>query len=193
MKTCSPRLATLLAVSLAPGLALLIWIEKTIRLDNCCPLVRPVEPGWLSSPFYNLWPTALALGAILATLTLATESRKTHFTRLLLNLILALLISWGLANVVAMAGTFINVKFDSSPPRVHQSQLVEKYTTSSSRAPVMYFLIATDWRSERGARVLLRVNRETFEAVSNTTPLLVTTKSGRLGAEWVVQVEPAGR
>jgi hypothetical protein len=107
----------------------------------------------------------------------------------LLNLIFALLFGWGLVNVITLMGTLANTQLDRSPPQIHYSQIVEKHINTSSKLPTSYFLVVTDWQVERGAQALLRVNYETFEAVEVSSPIIVTTRSGLLGAEWLVDIK----
>jgi hypothetical protein len=107
----------------------------------------------------------------------------------LLNLIFALLFGWGLVNVITLMGTLANTQLDRSPPQIHYSQIVEKRINTSSKLPTSYFLVVTDWQVERGAQTLLRVNYETFEAVEVSSPIIVTTRSGLLGAEWLVDIK----
>jgi hypothetical protein len=188
----SNRLTLLVVLSGGLGLALLIWIINAVTRNNCCPLVRPVESGWLVvSPLYNPWPLALAVGLTASVWYIGTDRRKADFGYLLLSFFLALFLGIGVVHLSLMVGTYANVMLDNSPPQTHRTEIIEKRADPhQSKLPTMYFMIATDWHAERGTYIQFQVSFDAFQTIEVGNLVQVTTRPGFLGHEWLSQIDP---
>lgn len=86
--------------------------------------------------------------------------------------------------VLANALVLVNGALDESPELRHETIVLEKTSSGGGRSAVSYSLRVQGWQAG-AAWHDVGVDRATFDAARVSGPLLITTRSGRLGREWV--------
>ena len=154
-------------------------------------------PGLIKHFFYTLpvsLPLALGLLAWGGGWELKRNKLRQQFSSCLLGLLVLLVY---LFILVACVELLVNGVLDSSPPVEHRVHVIEM--EGQSHNPILwpllvfdfydfdyYFVKLESWRRD-GEPVRALVDDSLYEQIKpNRTLLLVTTKAGRLGIEWVV-------
>jgi hypothetical protein len=79
----------------------------------------------------------------------------------------------------------LNGFLDSSPPVSHTVQLLNKTSSTSGKSGRKYYIHVKSWRpGEREIRI--KVSSSYYNSVSTYTPVVVVTKQGTFGYEWIV-------
>ncbi len=87
---------------------------------------------------------------------------------------------------------FLNGYFDSSIPANHQVPVFSKYSTRK-KSSTTYYLTLASWRPNHQSEEI-KVNRDLYErVVPEKSKILLQTKAGFLGFEWLVNYAEANR
>ncbi len=106
-------------------------------------------------------------------------------------LVFALVLSpFVLANLLVL----INGSLDDSPGVPHETVILSMSRSGGGRSATVYSLRLQSWRADASYHDL-NVTRSVFESARVLAPLHVTTRSGRLGREWICSyhLHPPGR
>jgi hypothetical protein len=80
----------------------------------------------------------------------------------------------------------LNGALDDSPQVTHTAVIVEKYTTRSKNT-TKYHVKCVSWRKPGGGTESFQINSADYNAVvENRSKMVVTTRAGALGVEWLV-------
>ncbi|MBF0105914.1 MAG: hypothetical protein HQM16_11370 [Deltaproteobacteria bacterium] len=141
---------------------------------------------WLFSAKYSL-PVAL-LNIVLGYFVLKKKSATSH--RKWLGVVVASLV--GLVLGGGMIFSFVNIKYDSSPQKTHEVSITKKkYKTK--KGGKSYFLELTSWRP-RSTHETLSVKEVLYNSVNPLkNKVVITSRAGKLGFEWVENIEVAGQ
>ena len=91
--------------------------------------------------------------------------------------------------VLVAAFLALNGAADRAPSRTVQTSVIRKYA-SRGRYSTSYHLVVSSWRSVGGSEKL-RVNRETYYAMSSGQQIVVSVHSGVFALPWYEKVTPA--
>ena len=83
---------------------------------------------------------------------------------------------------------FANGYFDQSLPQAHWSSVVDKSISHSSRGGDSYYLQVSDWLPNEPP-MQVQVNAASYNSHQIGQPIALSTKSGFLGAQWLLQMQ----
>ncbi len=86
--------------------------------------------------------------------------------------------------VLANALVLVNGALDGSPELRHETVVLEKVSSGGGRSALSHTLRVQGWQADAPCHDV-GVDRATFDAAHVFGPVLITTRSGRLGREWV--------
>ncbi len=160
--------------SAVAGVALLAWGDHAFT---------PLDGGQIFEATLRLSLPALALFLVLAVALLKGRSRSHN------DLLLVLLISTCGAISMGHGGTLVaNGRLDRGEATAHDALVLERRESQSRRRSRNYYVIVESWRDGREVEEI-EVSSRLYEGAGRRgARLLVTTRPGRLGHEWIAQL-----
>jgi heme exporter protein D len=79
---------------------------------------------------------------------------------------------------------FINSYFDRGPEKSHISKVTQMYTRKGSKGGQSYYMCLADWKNSQ-SQVNLAFDCQTFNAHRTGEQVVIKTKHGFLGYEWI--------
>jgi hypothetical protein len=140
---------------------------------------RPVRTGDLILRAAPVCLTGFPIALVIAAMVLRGTSRSHYAWR-----------SWAVGGLflfpVGSAGTVasLNGLLDDSQPVVHEARIVRKYTTRSKNS-TNYHVECESWRDGGDTEDFKVSSSEYSSIVEGQSRLIVTTRAGGLGIEWV--------
>ena len=160
--------------SAVAGVALLAWGNQAFT---------PLDGGQIFEATLRLSLPALALFLVLAVALLKGRSRSHN------DLLLVLLISTCGAISMGHGGTLVaNGRLDRGEATAHDALVLDRRESKPRRRSRNYYVIVESWRDGREVEEI-EVSSRLYEGAGRRgARLLVTTRPGRLGHEWIAQL-----
>lgn len=171
---------------IAVAFGFILWVSVMLCADFY-PLVRSRRPevpaDWL---FPALLITVLLVGIsppLLHYVLRSETTNKPKASAILTGILLAGIVAWLSVGSIL---TIINGAFDQSVEQTHNATVISKYISSGRSKS--YFLVFPDW-DKRAVLRDVHVTRDFYERKPVKSSILITTKAGALGQEWIARIE----
>jgi hypothetical protein len=100
------------------------------------------------------------------------------------------LLQWGSWSALFFSGTviwFANCHYDVSSPKQHGGKVLEKHITTARRSKTFYISLA-DWHAPEQT-ISVQVNSKLYKRLKLSDDVVITSRSGQLGMEWIENVD----
>ncbi len=97
-------------------------------------------------------------------------------------------VSWSSACFLLPFLWFVNCQYDTSPPEMHDMQVMEKYITAT-RKNISHHVRVADWM-QQGKTLTVPVSEKMYNNMKKDDSVHILTRSGALGMQWIAKVEP---